>query len=101
MEPLPMAPAACSLDEAALSEQLSRYRAVGERARLLADEPRVLTLRVEAGLTDLVDELIAVERACCPFFDLSWDPATRRFAISVRTAGQESALAVIRAALRG
>ncbi len=47
----------------------------------------------------LVDELLAVERECCPFFTLDWRPDRRRLAVSVSEAEHESALDAIAFAL--
>jgi hypothetical protein len=100
MEQLPMAPAWCALTETSLAEQLARYRNVGRDSVLLTQEPWRLVVAVGAEVPDaLIDELIAVERGCCPFFELDWRQEPRRLTVSVRDAEQEPALSAIAAAL--
>lgn len=99
MDPLPMAPS-CSLDEAGLRQQLERYRQAGRYARLFERTPRSLAIdfepRVDVGL---VEQTIAVERECCPFFDLRWEADVRRLTISVSQAEHQPALDAIAFAL--
>jgi hypothetical protein len=95
-----MVPAACSLDEAELRVQLARYRAVGASAELLQRSSQRLAIRVADDTPDaVVEELVAVERRCCPFFDLGWEEGRRRFTISVSRPDQEPALDAIADAL--
>ena len=44
-------------------------------------------------------ELVEVERRCCPFFAIDWDPERRRFSIGVSDAEHEPALDAIAYAL--
>jgi hypothetical protein len=94
-----MAPS-CALDEAGLRRQLQRYRQAGRGATLVARTARSLTVdldhRVEVGL---VEDAIATERECCPFFDLRWEPDIRRLAISVSQTEHQPALDAIAFAL--
>ena len=100
MEPLPMAPESCSLTEAELLDQLTRYRAAGTGATSLHADARRRLIRLDEGVpASLVDELIAVERSCCPFFELTWEPARRELDIKVATDEDEPALAAIAQAL--
>jgi hypothetical protein len=99
MEPLPMAPS-CSLDEDGLRRQLQRYREAGRGARALAIDSRSLLVELREGApSELVEELIAVERECCPFFTLDWQPERRRLAVAVSTSEHEPALEAIAFAL--
>lgn len=96
---LPMAPS-CALDESELRSQLERYRQAGRNARLVERTPR----RLVADLGDDVDpelvaETIAIERACCPFFILGWEPDRRRLTIAVSQVADEPALDAITSAL--
>jgi hypothetical protein len=99
MDPLPMAPS-CALDETGLRQQLERYRRAGRSARLLERTPRSLTIdfdrQVDVGL---VEQTIAIERACCPFFDLRWEADVRRLTISVSRTEHQPALDAIAFAL--
>jgi len=100
VEPLPMVASSCSLDELELREQLQRYRAVGEGGELIASDRRRRVIRVAAAVPDsLVARLIEVERSCCPFFELTWDPASRCLTVAVTARDQEAALAAVGSAL--
>ncbi len=95
-----MAAVWCSLDDRSLRTQLGRYRAVAEAATVIVRDQRRLAVRVGEDVPDsVVDELVAVERECCPFFELRWESAERRLAVSVADAEHEPALAVIGYAL--
>ena len=99
MDPLPMAPS-CALDEAGLRRQLERYRQVGRGARLIERTQRCLVVELEERVDfGRVEEAIATERECCPFFALDWRPAARRLTISVSQVQDEPALDAIAFAL--
>jgi hypothetical protein len=94
-----MAPS-CALDDAGLRMQYERYRQVGAGARLTDRTRRRLVVRLdERADTKLVDELLDIERACCPFFELGWEPDRRRLTVSVARAEHEPALDAIAFAL--
>jgi hypothetical protein len=95
-----MVSASCSLDETGLSTQLSRYRAAGEGAEIIEKRARRLVIRVSGQTSDaLIEELVAVERSCCPFFDLRWEPGTRDLTVAVARQEDEPALGAIGDAL--
>ena len=97
---LPMAVAACSLNEAELREQLARYGAAGEGAEVIDSSGRRRVIRVAASVPEsLIERLIEVERGCCPFFELAWDRASRCLTIEVSAAEHEPALDAIAFAL--
>lgn len=99
MNPLPMAPR-CALDEAGLRSQYERYRQAGEGARLADRTPRRLVVDLDEHVdTKVVDELLAIERECCPFFDLRWEADGRRLTVSVLHPEHETALEAIAFAL--
>ncbi len=99
MDPLPMAPS-CALDEAGLRLQLERYRRVGVGARVLEQTGRRLVVELdERADGGLVEETVAIERECCPFFSLDWEPSLRRLSVSVSHAEHEPALGAIAFAL--
>ena len=95
-----MAPASCSLERSELIAQRERYRLLGIRATVIERDAMQLVIRVDDAVGgNLVDELIAIERQCCPFFELDWDPASRSFAASVPESRYEPALDAIAYAL--
>jgi hypothetical protein len=99
MDPLPMAPS-CALDEAGLHLQLERYRNVGRGARVIEQTGRRLVVELDEHTDgELVEEAVAIERDCCPFFALDWEPARRRLTVSVSQAEHEAALGAIAFAL--
>jgi hypothetical protein len=94
-----MAPS-CALDEAGLRLQLERYRRAGQGARLIEQTRRRLVVEVDEHVDGkLVEEAIAIERECCPFFALDWEAARRRLSVSVSRVEHEPALDAITFAL--
>jgi hypothetical protein len=99
MEPLPMAPS-CALDETGLRSQLERYRQAGAGARIVDRTRRSLVVDLDRHVNArLVDEIIAIERECCPFFTVDWELDRKRLTVSVSEAAHEPALAAIAFAL--
>ena len=100
MNELPTLQASCDLDEAGVRAQAGRYRAIGAGAELLAREPGRLLSRLRVGVEPaLVEEAIAIERECCPFFDIGWDPETRRLRFSVSRGEDDPAIDAVAHAL--
>jgi hypothetical protein len=96
---LSMAPS-CALDEAGLLLQLARYRQVGAGARLLEQSTRQLVVELDRHVDgELVEEVLAIERECCPFFELGWQPVRRVLTVAVSRAEHEQALDAIAFAL--
>lgn len=94
-----MAPS-CALDESGLRLQLERYRQAGRGARMIDHTRRSLVVDLDRRVdTTLIEETIATERKCCPFFDLGWEPNIRRLTISVSQVEHEPALEAIAFAL--
>ena len=90
----------CALDEDGLRRQYERYRRVGAGARLLERSRRRLVVGLDRGVApELVDQLLAVERECCPFFGLGFDRDAMRLTVSVSDAEHEPALDAIAFAL--
>ena len=104
MEPLPTIQpdlaASCALDADGLRAQARRYRRAGEGAELLERSPRrlVARLRDDVDVSD-VTEAVAIERECCPFYEIDWDPGTGRLSFAVARAEHETALGAIAFAL--
>jgi hypothetical protein len=90
----------CGLDEDAAGAQLARYRLAGAGATVIERTPRRIVARIDRRVPDgLIAELIDVERGCCPFFSLGWEPERRRLEISVSSNERERALDAIASAL--
>jgi hypothetical protein len=99
--PLPMAPAGCSLDETSLREQADRYRRLGEMALTIEDRETRLVVTFSVGVdTDLVRETLAIERSCCSFFTLDYNPSERRLSIGIDSTTRADALRALSVALR-
>ncbi len=89
----------CALDADGLRSQRDRYRLIGAHAQPLERSPRHLVLGVDPGFDDrLIENAVTVERGCCPFFSIDWQPEARKLAISVACAEHEPALSAIIAA---
>lgn len=102
MRELPLAAPRCSLNETELGEQVDRYRTVGVAATTIESVARRLVIGVaDDAPAALIEDLIEVERACCPFLQLEWDTRERRLAIWVAAPEHEPALAAIAGALGG
>ena len=72
----------CSLDSDGRAEQLARYASLAPNVRAAERDALVLDVRFDAGVDRaLLDELVAVERECCPF--LTIEVSEERLAISV------------------
>jgi hypothetical protein len=96
---LPMAPS-CALDDAGLRLQHERYRRAGQGAQIVERTRHRLVVDFDEHVDNkLVDETIAIERSCCPFLTLGWEPHRRRLTISVSEAEHEPALDAIAFAL--
>jgi hypothetical protein len=89
-------PLACSLDSAGLREQGERYRRIGSGARVVERGARRLVVELPEGVAaEDVEGAIAVERECCPFFAMEWEPGVSRLSIGVARTEDEPALAVV------
>jgi hypothetical protein len=94
-----MAPS-CGLDETGLRLQHARYGKAGVGARVVQRTRRRLAVDLDQKVDlKLVDELLAVERECCPFLELGWRPDARRLSVSVSQKRHEPALDAIAFAL--
>jgi hypothetical protein len=99
MDPLRKAPS-CALDETGLGVQLGRYRRAGEDARLIERTRRRLVVIIDEHVENaLIEKAVITERACCPFFMLSWEAHRRRLTVAVSEPEHEPALEGIAFAL--
>ena len=95
-----MLPASCSLNEDGLGKQLERYRVAGNGARVIEQHGRRLVIRVsDESPAAVIEELVGIERGCCPFFELDWNAGERRLAVAIAREEHEPALAAIAFAL--
>jgi hypothetical protein len=70
-----MTVATCSLSAGELAAQLERYRALGRAAAEVEHDPGRLVVHFsEDPPAALLEQTMAVERGCCPFFDLATTP---------------------------
>jgi arsenite methyltransferase len=76
--------AACALDVAERAAQLERYRALGRHAAEVEHEPGCVVVRFfDDPPTSLLERTVEVERGCCPFFDIQYEPVGRCLVIAV------------------
>ena len=74
----------CTLDEKGLAEQRRRYRRVAAAVTKVQWGGDRLTVDLGPDLDrGALDELIAVESECCPFFVFGFDDASRRLEVGV------------------
>jgi hypothetical protein len=94
-----MAPS-CALDETDLRSQYERYRQAGAGARLVDRSPqRLVVILADHIDTDLIEEAILIERGCCPFYELDWEPHSHLLSVAVSRPEHEPALEAIAFAL--
>jgi hypothetical protein len=99
VDPLPTAPS-CALDGTGLRAQYERYRRAGAGAHVVERSPLRLVVELDEHVDPaLVEETIAIERECCPFYELGWAADRRRLSVSVSQADQAPALDAIELAL--
>jgi len=88
--------AACRLDADGLRTQHDRYRRLGTVTVHVTRVPRRLTVEFSSAVDhDLVDQALAVERDCCPFFTLDYDPGTRRLTACVAEPALDALIAAL------
>ena len=92
--------AGCRLDLVGLRAQRERYRRLGRHIERIERLPQRLEAHFTADLdATLLDETLAIERACCPFFTLAYDATRRELAITVQDPTQDPALDALQHAL--
>ena len=99
---LPLAGIGCSLDGDGAAAQGRRYAALGAALAELERDDLRLTANFDETLDEaLLEEAVAVERGCCSFFSIAFEPAERRLEVSVTDAGHAPALDAVHGALTG
>src|ERR671935_216798 len=75
----------CALDEAGLVAQRDRYARLAPDVMGVEREPEALLIEFREGFDrPLLEEALAVERECCPFFVFDFDENARRLRATVR-----------------
>jgi hypothetical protein len=91
---------ACRLDEDGLRAQLERYHQLGGHVEAIDREPGRLVARLDATVDrGALERALEVERACCPFIGVDYDPQARRLMLTVQEAAQHPALDALYEAL--
>jgi hypothetical protein len=89
----------CSLTEAGLEYQRSRYARLAPHVRDRALVDNSFTVQFAEGFDRAtLDDAVATERECCPFFEIRFDEDRRRLTVTVREPEHEPALEAIAAA---
>jgi hypothetical protein len=61
----------CKLDQSGIREQRDRYRRLGLTTESIGRDGKRLVVRFGPGLdVDLLEQALAIESSCCPFFQL-------------------------------
>jgi hypothetical protein len=90
----------CALDEGGVRDQHARYVRLAPSVARLRREPEALLIEFREGFDrEALDAALAVERACCPFFQFEFDEPKRRLRTTVREAEQLPALDAMAQAL--
>ena len=86
----------CALTPAELDRQFARQRALAPSVASLDRDGALLTVAFREGYDRrALDEMIAIERACCPFFTFAFDDVSRTLTIGVGDEEQAPALSAL------
>ena len=97
---LPMAISGCALNPADAAEQASRYARLAASATIVDRQERTLEITFSSAVDeDLLAATIAIERSCCGFLTIEYDPSIRRLSLRAGDANGTYALTAIRSAL--
>jgi len=92
---------ACRLDAKGQRRQGERYRRLSASVEAVDRAADALEITFDDGVDlPLLREAVAVERACCPFFDLRLDEPVRALRVAVADPGHRPALGALAAALQ-
>ena len=82
-EAVPAVPS-CALSDEGMHAQRERLRRLGASVAGFESAERHITIEFHPGLDhQLLDETVAVERECCPFFRFGFDWPLRQLTVSV------------------
>lgn len=82
----------CALTDAGIREQRARYARLAPDTRVQRESDAVIVEFREGFDRQALDEALAVERECCPFFQFAFDGSARRLVVTVRESEQLPAL---------
>src|SRR4051794_17865516 len=92
----------CALDEDGIREQRARYADLAPSVTRVQCEPETLVIEFDEDFDrQALDQALAVEGECCPFFQFAFDDEERRLRATVREAEQLPALDALAHALGG
>jgi hypothetical protein len=90
----------CALDEQGIHEQRLRYLRLAPGVADIERADESVQIRFAPGFDrPALDELVAVEEQCCPFFEFAFNEQKRQLTVTVSEAEQIPALDVIAAQL--
>ena len=97
---LPVLPASCALGVDGARVQGARYARVAASATRIDPRTDLIVIGLgDAADTRLIEELIATENECCPFYRFDFRPELERLTIGVDSPEHRPALDAIAAAL--
>jgi hypothetical protein len=86
----------CALDEEGMVTQRDRYARLAPEVKSVERESEAVLIQFREGFDRaLLEEALAVERECCPFFLFDFDETARRLRTTVRDREQLPALDAI------
>lgn len=98
---LAMAPA-CELDPAGRQAQKARYRTIGKSVTAVRSGQHAVLIAFGEGVdTAAMQEVIAVERGCCPFLGFEFDGTAHTLTVTVLDPAMRPALDAIATAFEG
>ena len=92
-EALPLAIPECRLDAASLGPQITRYRQLAAHVTGVRRTVGAVHVTFDEDLPDgLLGHTLAVERDCCAFVGIDYQPATRTLSFTVQNVDQDPRL---------
>lgn len=89
-------PPSCTLDEPGMREQRVRYANLARCVMRVRRETDALAVEFDDRLDiGMLEQVIAVERECCPFFRFSFDRSELRLRVTVEDPAMLPALGAI------
>ena len=86
-------PPSCALDEAGAVEQRERYARLAASVERLRRQPDSLVVEFDDEFDHrLLEETLAVERECCPFFRFAFNERDRQLRVTVADEATRPAL---------